>query len=301
MNSTELRIFEVVARCGSMVRAARELGTVQSNVTTRVLALEEKLRAPLFHRHARGVTLTRAGERLLPYAAQVTRLLREAANALDDGEPGGALVLGTHETTAAVRMAPVLARYRKQHPAVDLTLRTGSSAALVDEVLRHQLEGAFVAGRFRHPQLVEEPVFSEELVLVSAPSRRTLDAALSCESAIVFRAGCSYRKQLEGFLWEERRLDPRRLEFGTLEGILGCVSADLGISMLPKSVVKRSRNGRVKAHALPRRWAWVETSFVSRADVVASSALVAFVRCAKREWRTSTGSADEGSTPARAR
>lgn len=58
MDAADLRVFEAVARLGGMSRAAEELHTVQSNVTTRVRKLEEQLGTSLFRRHARGVDLT---------------------------------------------------------------------------------------------------------------------------------------------------------------------------------------------------------------------------------------------------
>ena len=60
MNAADLRVFEAVARLGGMNRAASELNTVQSNVTTRIRLLEDELGTPLFHRHSRGTTLTDA-------------------------------------------------------------------------------------------------------------------------------------------------------------------------------------------------------------------------------------------------
>jgi len=64
MDVADLRIFEAVARLGAINRAATELNTVQSNVTTRIRKLEDDLGAALFDRHSRGVTLTAAGRRL---------------------------------------------------------------------------------------------------------------------------------------------------------------------------------------------------------------------------------------------
>ncbi|NJM35197.1 MAG: LysR family transcriptional regulator, partial [Rhodomicrobium sp.] len=86
MDASDLRIFEAVARLGGMNRAAAELNTVQSNVTARIRALEDELGLPLFRRSSRGVSLTAAGERLLPYAKRIAELLSEAARAArDDG------------------------------------------------------------------------------------------------------------------------------------------------------------------------------------------------------------------------
>src|SRR5689334_1014264 len=147
MDASDLRVFEAVARLGGMNRAAAELNTVQSNVTARIRALEDELGTPLFHRHARGVALTDAGRRLQPYAAQVRAALQDARRAVADaGTPSGPLTIGSLETTAALRLSPVLAQYARAYPDVDLIIRTGTTCELVQLVLDAQLEGAFVCG-----------------------------------------------------------------------------------------------------------------------------------------------------------
>jgi LysR family transcriptional regulator, cell division regulator len=145
MDAGDLRIFEAVARLGGMNRAAAELNTVQSNVTARVRQLEEQLGTRLFHRNSRGVTLTGAGERLLTYAVKVAQLLKDARLAVaDDGQPKGTLTLGSLETTLALRLSPLLADYAKAFPEVEIGLRTGTTCELVEDVLAHRVEGAFV-------------------------------------------------------------------------------------------------------------------------------------------------------------
>src|SRR3954449_3399708 len=135
MDAADLKTFEAVARLGGMGRAAEALHTVQSNVTGRIRRLEKELGALLFYRHARGVEPTPAGRRLLPYAIQAARLLDDARRAaLDDGTPQGPLVVGSLETTAALRLAPILTGFAAAYPAVDLTLRTGTTCELLDAV-----------------------------------------------------------------------------------------------------------------------------------------------------------------------
>jgi DNA-binding transcriptional LysR family regulator len=96
MDAEDLLTFETVARLGGITRAATELHTVQSNVTNRVRRLEAEVGVPLFYRHSRGVSLTSAGEQLLPYAVGVRHLLSEARRAvIDDDEPSGSLIVGT--------------------------------------------------------------------------------------------------------------------------------------------------------------------------------------------------------------
>jgi LysR family transcriptional regulator, cell division regulator len=281
MDAADLRVFEAVARLGGMNRAAGELNTVQSNVTQRIRLLEEELATPLFERHSRGVALTPAGKRLLPYAGRVAQLLAEARRAVkDDGTPSGPLQIGSLETTAALRLSPVLASYAAAYPAVDVALTTGTSAELVELVLAHRLEGAFVCGPVQHPELAAEPIFAEELVLVTAPSQKSLDRVLTRSDLkiVVLRAGCSYRQRLEEILARRGVVGLRRLEFGTIEGILGCAAAGLGITLLPRALVEGARRARrIAVHTLAPEEARVETVFIRRRDAFVSSALAAFL------------------------
>jgi DNA-binding transcriptional LysR family regulator len=290
MDAADLKVFEAVARLGAMNRAAAELHTVQSNVTARIRTLEAALGAPLFARHARGVTLTPAGQRLLPYAVRVRHLLADARQAVaDDGAPQGTLTIGSLETTAALRLSPMLATYVAAYPAVDLVLRTGTTAELLAQVLERRLEGAFVCGPVEHPDLEAEVVFREELVLVTARAVRRLSALLgrSDLKLVVLRAGCSYRQRLETSLARRGVVGTRLLEFGTLDAILGCVAAGLGVTLLPRSVVAPAwRAGQVAIHPLPPAEARVETLFVRRRDAFVSSALAAFLATARSNLAT---------------
>jgi LysR family transcriptional regulator, cell division regulator len=285
MEYADLRILDAVARHGSMNRAAAELNMVQSNVTARIRALEEQVGAALFERSSRGVLLTPAGQRLLPYAARVGALLREAHDAArDDGTPRGDLRIGSLETTAALRLPPILSAYAQAHPEVGLAVITGTSSALVTDVLEHRLDGAFVAGPVHHADLAEEPVFREELMLVTAPALRGLEALDRQRTLkiIVFRNGCSYRQRLEDLLARRGIQTARPLEFGSLDAIIGCVAAGIGITMLPRAVVLPAwREERVMAHVLPPEEARVETMFIRRRERRPTSALSAFVAIAR--------------------
>jgi LysR family transcriptional regulator, cell division regulator len=283
MDAADLKVFEAVARLGGMNRAAVELNTVQSNITARIQALEADIGSMLLERHSRGVTLTQAGQRLLPYAGKVARLLDDARRAArDDGAPRGVLTIGSLETTAALRLTPLLTRYATDNPAVDLVLRTGTTCELVGDTLEQRVDGAFVCGPVAHPELEEQVMFREELVLLAAPGVASLSAALTTGEVrlVVLRAGCSYRQMLQTLLVRRGIVVQRLLEFGTLEAIFGCITAGLGITLLPRALVGGVCDaGRVSMHALPPEDAMVETVFIRRRDRFTSSALHAFLTC----------------------
>lgn len=155
MDAWDFQVFAAVAKEGGMTRAAQSLHTVQSNVTKRIRLLEDELGATLFHRHKKGITLTTAGEQLLPYAEKIRQLLREAQGAVTNAlSPRGPLRIGAIETTVALRLSPLFTRYGKRYPDVDLSIATDTTGALIADVLEYRIEGAFVAGPIEHPQLI---------------------------------------------------------------------------------------------------------------------------------------------------
>jgi DNA-binding transcriptional LysR family regulator len=281
MDVADLKVFEAVARLGGMSRAATELNTVQSNVTARIRILEEELGTELFERHSRGVFLTPAGRRLMPYALQAISLLQDARRAVNDqGEPAGDLVIGSLETTLSMHLAPLLTSFCERWPAVDLSIRGGTTRESVEHVLERRLEGAFVAGPINHPDLSEETVFREELVVLTTPAVHRLDwsAGLAGLRIVVLRVGCSYRQRLEEILARRGVVGLRLLEFGTLEAIFGCVAAGMGVTLMPRRMVERVWSGRsVSVHTLPPDEALVDTVFIRRRDSFVSSAQMAFL------------------------
>ncbi|WP_372662817.1 LysR substrate-binding domain-containing protein [Amycolatopsis kentuckyensis] len=283
MEIIDLRTFLAVARAQGITKAARELHTVQSNVSVRVHTLEKELGAALFRRHARGVVLTAAGERLRSsYAERIIGLAEEAAHVMGDQDnPAGLLSLGSIETTAGLRLPPILGEFTDHHPGIDLSLVTGTTDELTKAVLAGRVEGAFVAGPVPGPGLHAEPVFVEHLVLVSASRVTEVDTALRerpTPRALVFRAGCAYRRSLERILRERGATSVRVTEFGTLEGIVGCVAADMGFTLLPRDLLPRHpTGGRLRAHELPHGDSRAETVFIRRAGSPMTPAMRLFL------------------------
>lgn len=279
MDPISLSTFAAVARRGSVSAAALDLHTVQSNVTARIKQLEADLGVTLFVRHSRGVRPTAAGDRLLGFALRYALLEDEVRTAMrEDGAVVGQLRLGTMETTAAVRLPPLLASFHKVHPDVQLEIRTGTTAELLEQVLAHRLDGAFIAGPLDHPDLKGRLAFREELMLVTSRESLRLHERLARArlTVVVFRTGCSYRQRLETAFASKGWLPYQRLELGTLDGMLGCVAADIGVTMLPLSVIDAySGRKRLRVESLGRGMR-VDTLFVRRADARQSPAMIAF-------------------------
>ena len=284
MSLRNLGIFVAVAESGGVSRAARQLNTVQSNVTARLKDLEREMDAELFHRTSTGMVPTAAGEVLLEHARRMQHMAETAQRAVRDTAQGGGLLrIGTLETTAAVRLPAILMRFYEAFPRAEVRLTAGTTEALLDGVLAYRHDGAFVAGTVEHADLVGEAVFDERLVLVR-PRAAPVGPVPDQPVVLMFRRGCSYRAYTEQWLREEGVHGYRTMEFGTLDGILGCIAAGLGISLLPKAVVESSSyRAKLKTTALADRFAAVPTYFVRRRDAAGGAALEAFLGCVRRK------------------
>lgn len=280
MELSALRIFKAVAEEGSVTLAAARLNRVQSNVSARLTQLEESLGVALFHRAARGLRITAEGDRLLAYADRLLQLADEAQAAMrPDQQPSGQLRIGAMETTAAARLPKVLAAFNRHHPQVDLVLETGPTDHLLDGVLRHRLDVALVAAPVPHAELEQQPVFAEELVLITGPSHPDVQAPqdVARRNLLVFRSGCTYRRRLEAWFAEADVAPGRISEFGTFEAIIGCVAAGMGVALMPVEIINQRKLGRtIRVHALPPEVAQVVTMLVWRKDVLHHPARAAF-------------------------
>ncbi|SEJ81969.1 LysR family transcriptional regulator [Paraburkholderia diazotrophica] len=297
MELRHLRIFCAVAEHGSFTAAAEKIHNVQSNVTMRIKELEAELNQQLFIRQKNGVVLTSAGQIFLGYAQRILQLTDESRNALlDNASPRGLLRLGSMETTAAIRLPKILAKYHQQYPQVQLSLMTGTTTELIKAVESHRLDGAFVGGFHQTSSLYQEEVFHEELVLVSSnefDSLSALTSEISRQTILVFRTGCFYRSTLEHWFYQAGIIPGHIMELGTLDGIMSCVAAGMGITLLPRSVVaSHGARHSVHCHELPREFSNVKTMFIRNKDALVTPALTAMIELAHQQIAVD-GSAQE--------
>ncbi|CAN7369583.1 LysR substrate-binding domain-containing protein [Variovorax sp. LjRoot290] len=262
-----LEIFRTVVAEGGVIRAAGKLNRVQSNITTRIQQLEERLGHKLFLRQGRSLALAPAGHKLLPYADRLLRLADEAESELRSDLPLGTFKLGSLESTAGSRLAPVLSRFHKLYPGVVVELVTGTTGALLKRVNAFEVEAAFVSEPFSAPGFETMSVFEEELVLVTARSVAsvTRPGDLAGATLIAFAQGCSYRRLLEQWLGKGGVTPVRSLEFSSYQAMIACVAAGTGFAIVPVSVLKALRaTADVRQHALPERIRTSRTHLVWR-------------------------------------
>ncbi|WP_010531867.1 LysR family transcriptional regulator [Lentibacillus jeotgali] len=276
MEIKDLLIFQSVAHHGSISKAADELCYVQSHVTSRIKSLESNLQTELFHRHSRGTTLNSEGKKLLNYSDKILLLLDEMEKAFHDSDsPLGTLEIGTVETV--IKLPAILSSYHRNYPKVDLSLITDVTKELINQILNRKLDGAFVTGFGSHPEIEQVEVFQEKLVLISSNEKLSFED-LKQEPLLVFSEGCSYRANLEKWLYDEGVINANVMEFGTLETILGSVRSGLGISLVPQSTVRQLElDGAIHCHDIPDEYSNISTVFIWHKDSYLTNTMAKFI------------------------
>jgi DNA-binding transcriptional LysR family regulator len=140
LDSELLRTFLAVAVDGSFSRAAARIFRSQSAVSLQIKQLEQILGRTLFRRHARGVELTRSGEKLRPAAEKIVALLDRAAGELRDDPLRGELRLGIPDEYGGGLLSAVVAQFLRDYPRVELSVRCGFSAAFPAALKRGDLD-----------------------------------------------------------------------------------------------------------------------------------------------------------------
>ena len=279
MTLSDLKIFTAVVEAGGVTRAAERLHRVQSNVTTRIRQLETDLDTELFFRQGKRMVLTPVGKRLLEYARRLLELAAEAETAIREPLPGGVFRLGAMESTAAIRLPPVIAEYGRQYPEVELQLRTGNPVQLSEALLDGEIDAALVAEPVAGSAFERIVAFEEETVIITARNHRSIDARQAVpETMIVFEKGCPHRRLLEAWYTERAEAPRQIIELGSYHAMIGCVLAGMGAALLPKSVLETFPEAeRLRCHPLPRGKRRLKTLCIWRRGVAAPN-VEAFTR-----------------------
>lgn len=252
MDLTQLEVFRAIAEEGSVTAAAERLHRVPSNISTRLRQLEDELGVMLFSREKLRLHITDAGRTLLDYAIRILALTEEARERVSSQHPAGIFTLGAIESTAAVRLPPLIARYHQAWPGVELDLSTGPSGDMTDGLLSGRFSAVFIDGPPKHPQLEGVAAFAEEMVLISSLNHPPVSRAADINGSTIyaFRANCSYRRLFENWFALDNAAPGKIFEMESYHGIVACVSAGAGLAMIPKSMLE-NMPGRDSVMAWP--------------------------------------------------
>jgi DNA-binding transcriptional LysR family regulator len=146
MELRHLRYLVAVAEEGTVTAAAERLHVAQPGVSAQLRQLERELGEPLLTRSARGVEPTEAGTAVLPFARAALAAVEGARLAVDElkGLVRGRVAVGMAPSLVATDLPELLADFRSAHPAVEVSLREGTSAELLAGLVEGTVDLAWV-------------------------------------------------------------------------------------------------------------------------------------------------------------
>lgn len=235
----QMRVFAEVAKHLSFTRAADALHLTPPAVTMQVKEMETQVGLPLFDRQGRAIALTTVGEYLLAYVRRMLAVMKDAEDAIArfKGLQGGVLNVGM-VSTAEYFVPRLLARFRAEHPAIEVKLLLGNREQLVQLMQRGEVDLAIMGRPPKEWATRAEPFAMHPHVLVTAPDHRfsrighVPASALADEGFIVREVGSGTRAALEEYL-REHQLEMRiEMEMSSNESIKQAVMAGMGVSLL---------------------------------------------------------------------
>ncbi|MEO8039681.1 MAG: LysR substrate-binding domain-containing protein [Betaproteobacteria bacterium] len=235
----QLRVFATVAKRMSFARAAEELHLTPPAVSMQIRELEEQVTLPLFDRTGRTVSLTVTGEYFLVYVRRVLATLRDAEDAIANfrGLEAGRLTVGM-VSTAQYYVPLLLAKFRREHPRIEIRITVGNRESLVQQLQRNEVDLAIMGRPPREIATRAEPFGAHPLVVIAAPDHplAALDhvplAALAAHAFIVREPGSGTRAAMEHFFRDHRIDPPIAMELESNDTIKQAVIAGMGISFL---------------------------------------------------------------------
>lgn len=263
MQFQQLQYFVAVAETRHFTRAADLVHVAQPSLSQQIKALERELGADLFLRARGNITLTDAGEALLPLAR---RILADADTARHEVQElaqlrSGRIRLGATPSLCTGLLPDVLRAFHDRYPGIRLLIEEGGSHDLVRELARGALDLALVVLPLPTPSpaLTTVELLREDLVVVSSPEasvpgrgRSVRISDLEGERLVMFRHGYDLRELTVAACRAEGFEPDFAVEGGEMDAVLGFVRAGLGVAVVPRMVATKSGRGlRVTPLARP--------------------------------------------------
>jgi LysR family transcriptional regulator, low CO2-responsive transcriptional regulator len=181
----KLEVFDAVVQHGGITRAAEHLGVAQPVVTAHMRTLQERLDVELFYREGRGLELTEAGRTAHAWAVDVLRRTRQLLRDLERLSDGlqGTITMGTSMSIGSYRLPPLLGRFLRERPAVEIQLDVSDAAHALSATEEGHNDFAVVVIESppTNPALTTELIGHEDLVIVTAPDGSALDREVTIE------------------------------------------------------------------------------------------------------------------------
>jgi LysR family transcriptional regulator, regulator for metE and metH len=275
-----LQLVAAVADMGSLTRAGDRLHLTQSALSHQLRGIESRLGAALFLRVGKRLVLTPAGERLLVSANDILERLAQAEEDIRrmGKEHAGVLRITTECYTCYHWLPPLLMRYRRKFPRIEVRIDVEATRAPIAMLLAGKIDLAIVSSAVTDRRLVSRKVFEDEVVLIAARHHRFAQQSHVRITEMRDETLFIYPPREESRVLQEVLLpagvSPRIEEVQLTEAITELVKAGLGVAFLARWAVQPLIDAGtivarpLTARGLHRVWRAVMPKDLARADYV---------------------------------
>jgi DNA-binding transcriptional LysR family regulator len=161
--------------------------------------------------------------------------------------------------------------YLARYPEVTLELRTGQPGGLATAVREGELDAALVAEPIADAPFEKIPLYDEELVIIAKANHPPIRSPkhLAGRNVLAFDPGCSYRKRMDDWFAASGEMSDRIIEMSSYNAMLGCAVAGMGISMVPRMVLKTFPDVKLLSiHRMPPQFSIATTVLIRRKGAV---------------------------------
>ena len=242
MEWQQLEYFHMVAQLQHFTRAAERLSISQPALSRSIARLEEELGVPLFDRQGRSVVLNPCGLRFYEHATIILQEMKKAKqDLLNRQDPHYGEISLAFLKSLGIDFIPRMVRsYLDRYPHVHFHFSQNSTAAMIDQLKRGEIDFCLTSVISVMPEIEWQPLWTEEIFIVThrdhpLASRENVKLAdLVREKFIVLKQGCGSRAILDQAFASIDASPNIAFEGDEFVSVLGFVSANLGIAMLPR-------------------------------------------------------------------
>ena len=286
-----LRYFEALAQHGHFGRAATACGVSQPALSVQMKELEEIVGAPLIERGARQIRLTSVGEAFSSRVGDILRDIDELGSIVRTTSEllVGRLRIGVIPTVAPYLLPGVIKGLSARFPDLELRPREAVTQKLVTDLMSGKLDVAIAALPVSEPSLVEQPLFTEDFVLVrplgDADKPVPQPEMLREMRLLLLEEGHCFRDQALSFCSLSSTVARDFMECSSLATLVQLVGAGIGVTLIPQMAIEiETRSASVSVARFPQPQPmrtigliWRKTHplskhFVSMVDIVRSAA-----------------------------
>ena len=247
IDSRQLRAFISLAYNENFTVAAKDLHLTQSAVSHSMKALEQDLGCRLFDRVGKKALLTQAGEQLLLYGERIMTEMEGARDALTHLSNWGnvRLRLGASTTACEYLIPRVMREFKRDHPNCIVTIVPGDSPQALEALTKNRIDLALVIEPRREPQLDFQPLFTDELRFLVAPTHQWAQQGkvtkdqISEQNYILYNKTSYTFQMVEGYFKRENISLNSVIQFGSMEAIKELVKQELGVGILAPWVAQK--------------------------------------------------------------